>query len=476
MKGHSLLRAASVAAALVIVVLLCFVPESSNDFWLHAAIGRIIWSSGEIPRTALFPFTEAAALPFHAHEWLASVLCYLLEERLGHEHLLYVKGLIGLALFGLAYRLAYRLTANFHVALLVALASMAAVNFRHFLRPELFALVFTALLLNLLVEFRHSGKWRYLIACLPVALAWANMHGSAPVALAIGAAFAAGAAAERSRDAWAYAACCVLMAIAMAANPQGVDLFRFAWQLQSADYLRQNIYEWMPTFSGPFVGQRGFWAFVLYLACLAGALAAGWRRVPLAGWLLLVVFGYLAVRTQRHIVFFVLVSIYPMGAALSAITPRIERLRHLGAGLLASLVGAAALLVGYGNLYGGFPYYVASNNFSLLLVEHLEKPALQGNVLNSYALGGELIYRCYPRLRPAIDSRIDVYGGSYLLYLEAVGHDERAFREFVERYRVRYALLLWPEFNDGIRRMPTIRQDGWRIAFADHQMVLLSRP
>ena len=229
---------ASVALALVVVALLCFVPESSNDFWLHAAIGRIIWSSGEIPHSALFPFTEAAALPFHAHEWLASLLCYLLVELLGPEQLVFAKGLIGLALFALAYRLARRVSGDFVVALVVALAAMALANYRHFLRPELFALLLTAIVLNLLVEYRHSGRWLYLIGCLPVAVIWANIHGSAPVALAITAAFAAGAALEK-RAAWPYAACCALMALGMLANPYGADLLLFAWRLQSADYLRR---------------------------------------------------------------------------------------------------------------------------------------------------------------------------------------------------------------------------------------------
>src|SRR5207302_10490415 len=137
------------------------------------------------------------------------------------------------------------------------------------------------------------------------------------------------------------------------------------------------------------------------------------------------------------------------------------RLRVVQIGLPAALLSGACLLVAYGNLYGGYPYFVPSNRFSPLLVEYLENESLRGNVLNSYALGGELVYRYYPRLRPAIDSRIDIYGTQYLRYLQGLGKDERAFREFVERYRVRYALLLWPEFDEGIRRMPTIQQDGW---------------
>jgi hypothetical protein len=104
------LQAATAAAAIVVVALLTFVPLSTNDFWLHAAIGRMIWASGEIPRTALFPFTEASEFPFHAHEWLSSIALYLLDEHLGYDQLLFVKGVLGFALFGLAFRLSHRLS------------------------------------------------------------------------------------------------------------------------------------------------------------------------------------------------------------------------------------------------------------------------------------------------------------------------------------------------------------------------------
>jgi hypothetical protein len=461
------LRAASVAAAVVVVVLLTCVPPSGDDFWLHAAIGRIIWASGEIPRTALFPFTEAAGFPFHAHEWLASVAIYLLDQGLGRDRLVFASGALGLALFGLAWRLAYRLTASFHVSLLVALAAMATANYRHYLRPELFALIFTLLVLSLLVEFRAGGRWRYLLGCVPVALLWANSHGSFPVALVLAAGFAAGAAIEapgaRLRAARPYLACGALMALAMLANPFGAELFR------------QHIYEWMPTLSGAFVGTRGFWAFVAFCAAGAALLALGWRRVPPAGALLLLAFGCLALQAQRHIALFAFVAVFPLSAAAGALEHKLAGSRGARAALLALLVGCAALLVRYGNLYGGHPYFVESRNFSQLLIGVLDNPRLQGNVLNSHALGAELSYRYYPRLRPSIDSRIDVYGKDYFERLQAVQNDEQALRQFVERYRVSFILLLWPEFDRGIRRMPHIRDDGWRIAFADSKAVLLVR-
>ncbi|MGA8006243.1 MAG: hypothetical protein WCA17_09090, partial [Burkholderiales bacterium] len=134
------------------------------------------------------------------------------------------------------------------------------------------------------------------------------------------------------------------------------------------------------------------------------------------------------------------------------------------------------LVVRYGNLYGGYPYRVESHNFSPLLVEYLDRPEIKGNVLNSYELGSELVYRYYPRLRPAIDSRAEAYGRKYFLELLRLNSDERALKAFIARYHVNYILLLQRDFDLGIRSMPDLRNDGWRIVFVDGKVVLLGRP
>ena len=482
------LRAGTVAAAIVAVAVITFIPPGTNDLWLDAALGRMIWSSGEIPRTVLFPFTEASQFPFAAHEWLSSVTLYLLIHLLGHANLIFAKGALGLALFGLCWRLSYRLSGNLFASSLVSLAAMAAANFRFYLRPELFGLFFFVIALSLLVEFRASGKWRYLLACAPVALLWANSHGSFPLALVLAATFAAGAAAQalrrpkgdRLHASWLaarpYLLCAALMACAMLLNPYGAHLFRFVWDLERADFLRSYIYEWTPTLYGPFAGSRGYWAFLVFLAFSATVLSIGWRDIPLAGALQLILFGYLALHAQRHIVFFALVSIYPLSAAIRATASRLQALPAVRGTILALFVAAAGLAARYGNLYGGFPYRVISHNFSPLLIEFLDRPQIKGNVLNSYALGSELIYRYYPRLRPAIDSRAYAYGRKYFLELLHLNSDEAALKAFIARYHVDYILLLQRDFDLGIRRMPHMQDAGWRIIFTDGKVVLLGRP
>ena len=486
-RSESWLRAGTVAAAIPLVALITFVPPGTNDLWLNAALGRIIWNSGEIPHTLLFPFTEASQFPFTAHEWLSSVTLYSFFHLVGQGNLVFVKGLLGLALFGLCWRLAYRQSENLFATVLVALAAMVTANFRFYLRPELFGLIFFFIVLSLLVEFRAGGRWGYLLACVPVALLWANSHGSFPLALVLGSCFAAGAAAEglraprggRLRASWLgarpYLLCTGMMACAMLLNPYGAHLFRFVWDLIHANFMRTYIYEWTPTLTGPFAGSRGYWAFLIYLALCAVVLSFGWRKVPPAGALLLLVFGYLALQTQRHIVFFALASVYPLAAALREVAPRLLAPPAARAAALALIVAGAGLAARYGNLYGGYPYYVPPHNFSLLLVEYLDRPAIKGNVLNSYELGSELIYRYYPRLRPAIDSRADAYGRKYFLELNRLNSDERALKAFVARYHVDYILLLQHDFDLGIRHMPDLRNDGWRIVFADGKVVLLGR-
>ena len=410
---QAVLRASVAAAAIAVVFLLTFIPPGNDDLWLNVAIGRIIRTSGEIPATALFPFTEAAGFPFHAPDWLASVALYLLHEGLGRDRLIFANGVLGLILFCLAWRLAFRLTAGFGASLLAALAFMAAVNYRHYLGPELFALIFAVIVLSLLAAYRSSRKWRHLLGCVPVALLWANSHGSFPFALVLAATFAALAAIEvrSARAAAPYLACGALMTLAMLVNPYGVHVFRFAGE-----------------------GTRGFWAFAA-VACL-----------------------------------------YPLSAALRPVAAALDRSRAAQGALVAILAACVALLVRYGNLYGAYPYFVASNHFSPALIDYVEARKFEGNVLNSPALGAELVYRFYPRLRPAVDSRIDVYGQDYFDRLLKVQNEEPALRQFVERYRVRFILLLWPEFEAGVRRMPRLQDDGWRIVFADHKMVMLERP
>ncbi len=479
-----------IITAIVLVALLTFIPVSSNDFWLQVKIGEMIWRDGAIPATALFPFTEAKDYPFIAHEWLPSVLFYLLNEWLGYDQLLFVKGTLGLALFALCYRLARRLTDDTVIAILLALAAMVVANYRHFLRPETLAMLFLVVQLNLLVEYELTGRKRVLAWLVPLGVLWANCHGSFPIALVILAAFGAGTAIDRWRlrrgernlnarelavAPAPYLVAAAAMGLAALVNPYGWRLYGFAWNIAQWNVLSDFIIEWRPTFAEPFVGRRAFWAYIVYM--LAGLVLgiACRKRLAATPVVLFVFFALLATQRQRYVALFAYVGLYCFARTVDHVALRATVRRMLAPAGAALTALAIAAVVRYGNMYNGWPHTIASDNFSVLMGEYIREHHLEGNVWNSYTLGAQLIHDFYPQLKPLIDSRIDVYGEPYFLYTVQMGANEQALLDFIERYHVRYLLLTWGEFDYRIGTMPRLRETGWHMLFADHKAVLLGR-
>lgn len=483
------LRVGAVVAVLGLVVLLTFVPVASNDFWLQAKIGELIVDKGAIPRTVLFPFTWVQANRFNAHEWLPSIVFHGLDQVLGNDHLLFAQGAAGLILFGLCLWLARWLSRSLAVGLLLACAAMVVANYRFHLRPEIFALWAFVLLMLVLTRYRAQRDWRALLWTAPIAVLWANCHGSFLVGPVLALLFAAGESAESFRRGAAqpsaartkeavraglpYALAAAAMAVCSLANPLGIELLRFALTLSASEVTKAFIAEWQPTLSAGFVAR---WPFRFFVAAVIGTLAvvvACRRRLTVTDALVLGAFGLLAFQRSRYIVFFALAAAMVCARLLGEKPPGVRMERVLLAA--ATLVGATgvALAIQFGNVWGGFPYVVPSSNFTEPMINRLARPEMRGNVLNSYELGAELIYRAYPRLRPSMDSRIDSYGDDYFLLQKQLLVDEPLLKEFIADFDVRYMLMLRRDF-ELVKRMKSLHET-WHADFIDQKAVLLAR-
>ncbi len=98
----SALRILAAVCAVAFIAVLNFVPVAANDVWLKIKIGSMVWHDRVIPDTVLFTFTPLRHNAFNVHEWLPSVLLYLLQR-------------------WLCYLLARRLSGSTGVALLLAM-------------------------------------------------------------------------------------------------------------------------------------------------------------------------------------------------------------------------------------------------------------------------------------------------------------------------------------------------------------------
>ena len=484
-----LLTTVAVALATLLMLVLTVTPVDNNDVWILMKVGELIAETHRIPETVLFAFTTVRDNHFNAHEWLVSVVYHELDRAFGLARLMWVVGALACLQFALCTLLARRRSNSLGVGLLMAMLAMICANDRFVLRPELFALMFLVWLLLVLDRYRTGRRWTTLLWTVPVMILWANSHGSFLLAPGIVGLFAFGEAltaviaasgtmSERLRigvrSGLPYAVAALAMVLCCAINPAGWSLLAFPFKLQQSGVVRQLITEWLPTFSPQFMVQRAFWLFVLVGLCTAALVVALRRHLGITDALLLLVFTALALERSRHIVWFGFVALFVCAGLVGRV--KIERRREMQwrAASAAFALLATSLCVVFGNAVHARIYESRSNNFSPVLVKELADPAMSGNVMNSYELGGELIYRDWPRLKPSLDSRVDSYGDDYLLFSIQLLQDEKLLDLFLEGNRVSFMLLLRRDFELGIRGMPSIRAN-WHIRLTDGDVFLLER-
>jgi hypothetical protein len=477
--------------AVVLVVLLTLTPLIQTDFWIQAKVGELIWNERSIPRTGLFHYTNARDFPFVAYEWGPSVLFHLLYDRFGYEGAIVVKGVLGVAIFALVFRLAYRINRHAVLAAFIAVLTLLTANYRHFLRPELFGHVCLLLELNAIFEYRRTGRFGWLLAVIPISVLWTNAHGSYLLGIALLPLFATGDLFDaamrgvlgRERPAWRdalrrsapYVGVFAMVACAVPMNPHGFDLPRHSLALSSADYIRNLVPEWLPTFEAqtpPWVHRT----YLIHLAVLAAFLALGFRK--LRGWavLLTAFFGYLSQDALRHIAVYAL-AVSPVLAQLSRHLCASPSCKRLLAGVLAA---ALALTIGVvrerGNVLGLRTGFERAAPLSEGALAYIREHGFEGNAFCSYDLGDQLIFHFYPELRVNVDSRVDVFGGAYMRdYTLALTRWPRLERHLA-RYDVRYLILTRRDYASHVSKMrAALDAAQWRLVYGDRRTVIFER-
>ena len=282
-------------------------------------------------------------------------------------------------------------------------------------RAEVFAYLWFALALNRLAAFVGGGRARDLAWLLPIAVLWANSHASFPLLPGVVLLAAAGSA----LDAWRSAgfrpaalaasafsrrtallgAAALLAILAALANPYGIALVRHVLEPTSPDSMTRFLEEWQPLTAGGALPPR----FAVPAILLAGAIFDGGRRMSFVSILLAAALAALALSAERHIAFFGIGAAFALGDYASGLAPGRRVRTAIAAALAVALIGAnafAAAALGFGDRsLTAHPSDGITPRGLAFVREHV-----RGNVLNSYHLGGALIYFGYPQLRVSIDS------------------------------------------------------------------------
>jgi hypothetical protein len=350
-------------------------------------------------------------------------------------------------------------------------------------RPQIFSLLFLALLSSIL--YRHKkGYKRRIFLIPPIFLLWANIHGGFVLGFLLLGCHIFGEAlegllkrCEAIRRIFPLVAITLLSLPAILINPSTYRLLLYPFQTLQIPALFAHIQEWKsPDFHRLHI-QPFVWISLLTL----GALGLSRKRVYLTDLLTFSVFFYISLLAVRNIAPFALV-VAPLLArhseeALLAFFPRLlkflnrkqtpskQKIQRISLKGAINWIFLLLLLSGY---MARVSYSLTSipatqeEIFPVEAVRFIEEKKPPGEMFNSYNWGGYLIWKLYPKYRVFIDGRTHLYREFIKEYLEVIyiRHD---WEEILDRYNVRFVLIE----TDSILARFLKTQESWKLLYED---------
>jgi hypothetical protein len=437
-----------------------FCPASSNDLWLLLREAADIVASGEVPQVEQYS-AVAAGRPYLAHEWLSGLVFLGIFKLGGGEALTVLRASVMLAmLFLLWYSLEKKDRSFMLAAPLLALAAYT-ILVRVFVRPHIFTHLFLCVWVFSLEHWRRERRLGYLIMLVPLQVLWANLHGGYIFAVVLGALMTGTTAVLVLRPGWSkderyawsdvrtLAALTVACLAASLVNPNGLQLLEFSLDIGLAsDYIKQTVFEWGSPLGPKYARSYGREAALGIFFLVWLGLALNVKRRPFLDVILALLATLMAVQAIRFISFIGILG-FPLAvrtwravADTQANSPPVRR-RPLIEAVLYGLLLASTLIY-------GFPYGAAKHRqvgwgmggrMPYKATRFLAEQGFEGTIFNDYGDGAFLIYHLYPKVRPVMDSRIDVYGPELAREYFASRDDPLKFFQYLNKYNVARILL-----------------------------------
>jgi hypothetical protein len=436
------------ALALLAIVAACL-KARSYDLWWHLAAGRWIAGSHAVPRVDDFSFTSRG-VPWVDHEWLFQLALYGAHAAIGPYAFVLIKAAMAFGAAAIGYVGARRIAGDrVSASGALALAAVGMVGLRPRLgeRPEIAAFPFVALaallLLDLAARPLRPARRLTLLACATIL--WVNLHASALLAPALGAAVAAGCLADWARGADRSRAVAALKAagtgaalctVALTINPYGARVYAIPWTIARA-LTPGNLVnpEWLPP---TFLGFPLFYCMAALVSALALMRLA--RGTPQAGALAAVAALALALGFWSNRNIGISFALLPLLAA----PWRPTRMPGEWSGVLgvAACVVAGVWMIGSPPSGTALGAGVQPGRFPAAAADYVDARLPDARLYNDVASGGYLIWRGYPGRRVFIDGRNEVHA-ALLQDLSRALDDGAAWQALLDRHQVDGALVLY---------------------------------
>jgi hypothetical protein len=448
-----------------------------GDTGWHIRTGELVLKTGHVPVTDPFSFSRAGQ-PWLAWEWLSDVAFAETWQFHGLAGVAVLAGIIlALAAMALLARI-LRAGSGLWVALGATMAAVSASSVHYLARPHAFSILFYTLALWILAEDRdRRGRLVWLLP--PLTALWANLHGAFAAWLATVALLAAFCAVQRNWPAARrYGTLAALCGLASLCNPYGWQLHRHILSYLNSPWILDHVQE----FQSPHIRSEGMIVFALLLLA---SVALAWRADRFDA-LLVLLWGFAALRSARHVPFFAIAAAPVLATGCAASWARLaagadnrspQRIfwelgrdlgRHARASIWLPLAAAAVMAAAPAVDFPGslFPVAAVERN----LPELAPEPAMP-RILTSDQWADYLIYRLYPEQRVFFDGRSDFFGPELGSDYRKLMAGDGSWRELLVRYRFETALLP----RDWALSAALDGEPGWRKVYQDSVAVLYTR-
>ncbi len=431
-------------------VLLSLTPIIAFDAWTHLAAGRLIGQNLSVPSHDPFSWALAGA-PWVDHEWLFQVFAWLVYALAGVPALIIAKTLVLLAAFFLLLLTVYNSDTPVLSSSLVALAVLASYP-RFQVRPEVVSLLFLVLFLFILERVRGGRAPWLLWLLLPLQFLWANIHAYFIIGNVVLTAYLVGELLahirlhNRSLSApklpnpalrilaavWALSFIVTLLTPGLLAGA----LYPYKTLFLASSGPMKRITELMPPLDSLHTTWVRVWLVLVFLSLLSLFLRG--LNFFVSDVLLLLLSLFASWKASRNVPFFAVIAVLVAARQLSAVLLHLRTrfkldprpwfrfvLRPLVALLLVAFFAFQLFRGGTDRLHledvsARSIGLDVSEKFSLDSLDFLERSHLDGNLLNSFAIGGFIAFGRYPHNLVSIDGRVEIYPPDEFLRLNAL--------------------------------------------------------
>jgi len=454
------------------------------DTWWHLNAGKWMVEHGELLRVDQFSYTRLGEL-YPAPGWPVQILLYLVYLAGGIGGLNLLTGVV----FTLTFYFVSKALCGNEMLKASALILGAAVSSLHAsARPALFTLLFSAIFLWVLEDYRW-GRANRLKLLPPLMVAWDNSHGLALIGFGLVGLYTLGMTRVEKRETKLaldslpknlYILIPFLL-LAACINPYGPALLFYPLQAVSVHWeAAQHIQEWQsPDFHRSFV-QPFIWLLLLTLA----AVGASRKRLALTDFLLVASFAYLGLYSARNVALFGLAAPIVLTRASAPVAEAWARLsskrsvapKPLFHRVSIYLILGALTMVGVARVVQMLPSQanlVELEKAGMITpagaLDYLKAEQPAGRMFNSYNWGGYLQW-ALPEYPLFVDGRADLFQDEIIGQWFQVAQVQDGWQEVLNRWNVRLVLIerTWPVAE-------ALKLAGWQMVYQDGFAVIFTR-